>query len=530
MIIWKYGNKAHLAVLVLLDTCAGLESLFMSLVSSHFILAATNRSMSIFTRTAIAGVLGFAIFAVLDYWRITVKNRYIRAINLRIKTRLIHKIIEQNAAEIDTDGALSLFTNDLKLLENNGIRNEVQLIQQVLIVVFAVIGGFYFDLPSTLVFAVGGVVPLLVSNKLHPRIVAKSKRWSQNNAAFTGSIKDTLLGIESIRNYFAQQISERRLVKDAADVEDTQNEMNATQGHVSVLTMFVALTFAFVLPFTFGIYRVVNGAITLATFMGVVQISNDIVNPLMSGLTAYNTIGTTKEIQARVNAMIKGIDDQLPAVPDINASHFAGLEMDHLTVARGDKPVLRDFDLKVEPGSKILIKGPSGVGKSTLLKTILGTVRPGAGHYELDGQDVTSGIPAELRQTFAYIRQQPTIFNESLRFNLTLGREFTTEKITAAMQQAGLGQLLAEKGLDYQVGEAGRNLSGGQAQRIEIARALLYGFPVLLADEISSALDEKLATQIHATIFASGKTVIEVAHHLDQATEAQFDQLVALHA
>jgi ABC-type multidrug transport system fused ATPase/permease subunit len=192
--------------------------------------------MSIFTRTAIAGVLGFAIFAVLDYWRITVKNRYIRAINLRIKTRLIHKIIEQNAAEIDTDGALSLFTNDLKLLENNGIRNEVQLIQQALIVVFAVIGGFYFDLPSTLVFAVGGVVPLLVSNKLHPRIVAKSKRWSQNNAAFTGSIKDTLLGIESIRNYFAQQISERRLVKGAADVEDTQNEMNATQGHVSVLT------------------------------------------------------------------------------------------------------------------------------------------------------------------------------------------------------------------------------------------------------------------------------------------------------
>ena len=341
-------------------------------------------------------------------------------------------------------------------------------------------------------------------------------------------IKDTLLGIESIRNYLAQPISEQRLNHGAINVEDSLNAMNSAKGHVTVITMFAALVFAFVLPFTFGIYRVVNGVITLATFMGVVQISNYIVNPLLSGLSAFNTIGTTQEIKQRIIHLTVNTSNSESQPLPINPPEFINLSLNDIDINRGNKSVISDFSLQVNVGDHVLIKGPSGIGKSTILRTLQGSVLAKSGQYLLNNVDVTSGIPDDFQQMFAYIRQQPILFDDTIAYNLTLGRKFASHSINQAIKRSGLEQLVQEKGIDYPVGEMGKNLSGGQAQRIEIARALLYGYPVILADEISSALDDEMAKKIHDTLFSSGKTIIEVAHHLDKETEDHFTKIITL--
>ncbi len=121
------------------------------------------------------------------------------------------------------------------------------------------------------------------------------------------------------------------------------------------------------------------------------------------------------------------------------------------------------------------------------------------------------------------------MFDRSLLFNLTLGQKYSNNELQNAIKSAGLAELVKEKGLDYQIGQNGNNLSGGQIQRVEIARAILAKRPVLLADEATSALDNDLSLQIHKTLLENSNfAVIEVAHKISKQERAMFDRIINL--
>jgi ABC-type multidrug transport system fused ATPase/permease subunit len=130
---------------------------------------------------------------------------------------------------------------------------------------------------------------------------------------------------------------------------------------------------------------------------------------------------------------------------------------------------------------------------------------------------------------FSYVNQKPFLFDDTLGFNLTLGRKINEADLQAAIKKSGLTDLVEKEGLDYQVGEDGNNLSGGQIQRVEIARALLSKRPILLADEATSALDPALSLDIHRTLLCNDHVaVIEVAHKISEQEKAMFDQIIDL--
>lgn len=121
------------------------------------------------------------------------------------------------------------------------------------------------------------------------------------------------------------------------------------------------------------------------------------------------------------------------------------------------------------------------------------------------------------------------MFDRSLHFNLTLGKKYSEEDLNEAIKLAGLTELVKEKGLDYQIGQNGNNLSGGQIQRIEIARSILAKRPILLADEATSALDNELSLQIHQTLLKNSNfAVIEVAHKISHQEKEMFDRIIDL--
>ena len=171
---------------------------------------------------------------------------------------------------------------------------------------------------------------------------------------------------------------------------------------------------------------------------------------------------------------------------------------------------------------------PSGFGKTTLLCLLMGQLTPNTGSIEIDQKNLTGNWQA-AHDYFGYINQKPFLFDRSLLFNLTLGKKYTEEELNKAIKFSGLTELVNEKGFDYQVGQNGNNLSGGQIQRIEIARAILARRPILLADEATSALDNNLSLQIHQTLLKdSNFAVIEVAHKISQEERKLFDKIIDL--
>ena len=200
---------------------------------------------------------------------------------------------------------------------------------------------------------------------------------------------------------------------------------------------------------------------------------------------------------------------------------------------RPDRAALEHFTLHVRPGETVALVGPSGAGKSTVFSLLLRfhDPDPGAGAVRVDGVDIRTLDPADLREAIALVPQQPTIFAASARENIRYGRlDASDAEIDAAVRAAHADDFIAAlpQGLDTELGERGARLSGGQQQRIAIARALLKDAPILLLDEATSALDaqsERAVQQALETLM-EGRTTIVVAHRL--ATVLKADRIVVM--
>lgn len=195
-----------------------------------------------------------------------------------------------------------------------------------------------------------------------------------------------------------------------------------------------------------------------------------------------------------------------------------GIRVEGLCFSYGGKAVLRDVCLDVGTGERVGIVGASGCGKSTLMKLLAGLYAPQAGFVEVEGERTPEGI----RRHVAMVMQSPMLLPAGIRENITCGHPMDDETLTRAVEAAQLAGWVATlpEGLDTFVGERGSKVSGGQAQRIAIARAIAKGAPVILLDEATSALDGDTGRLVLAALesLAEGRTVVSVTHRMETLT------------
>lgn len=526
MIIWKYGKRNQLLLYILACISGSIANVGLAWTVTRFMAAATHRSLSQFTHSAIIGLGIFILLGVFSWLISILKAAITESTNVAIKSVMIKYMVDKQPLTRDSGQQISFMTNDLKMLETNGVTSELTIIEQGVTFLGAIVGSLYFDWVLTLAFLVGNMMPVLATTVMQKRVKGASKQWSKINASWTGQLKDFLSGLDTARAYQANDAVKQRTNSLAQSLEKSLFHLNFTIGTSQSLALLVALIFAMLLPFGIGVYRIILGWSSIAKFMGVMQLSNDISNPLLRSVNAYTQWGAAKPILAKITHAQQV--DQQPASTGLPAPQDAPLTVHDAGVAFDHKLVFNHLNVTIQPGEKVLIMAPSGYGKSTFLRVLEGEIPLVHGSYQLGQTAATKIDKTALRKQFSLVKQDPFLFNDTLKYNITLGHHFALNQIQSAVKKAGLTDLVEDKGLDYQIVENGKNLSGGQIQRIEIARALLYNRPFLLADEATSALDDKLAAQVHQEFLHSSNTLIEVAHQVPEQLQRQYDRVVHL--
>lgn len=235
----------------------------------------------------------------------------------------------------------------------------------------------------------------------------------------------------------------------------------------------------------------------------------------------------------------KPILDKLMVIVDETNDIFVGREVPSFEQEIGihdlcfqytqDVPVLKDLNLTIRKGDKVALTGPSGCGKSTLIKLLSGNYSGYTGRICYDGTELKNLDMEQLKRLVTVIHQQVYIFNDTIRYNICLGEDFSETELDRAVKLSGVEKFLPGivGGIEGSCGEDGANLSGGQRQRIAIARALIRNTPFLILDEGTSALDERTAEEIESELMAiPSLTLLTITHHLRR--EDRYDQIITL--
>ncbi|GAA3875334.1 ABC transporter ATP-binding protein/permease [Celeribacter arenosi] len=345
---------------------------------------------------------------------------------------------------------------------------------------------------------------------------------------------DSLLNFETVK-YFAAE----RLEADRYDVAMAKYERAAVRTANSLAFLnfgqSLIITTGLVAVMVMAVVGVGNGTMTVGDFVMVNAFMIQITMPLNFLGTVYREIRQSLVDMEQMFDLLRQPAEVLDR-PDASALAVGGgtVTLDALQFSYDpERPILHGLDIEVPAGKTLAIVGPSGSGKSTIGRLLFRFYDVTGGALRIDGQDIRDITQDSLHRAIGVVPQDTVLFNDTIRYNIAYGREGASfEEIVAAAKQARIHDFVQSlpDGYETQVGERGLKLSGGEKQRVGIARTLLKDPPILLLDEATSALDTRTERDILDALKEAGKgrTVITIAHRL--STVADADEIVVLEA
>ncbi|MCO1574715.1 ABC transporter ATP-binding protein/permease [Crossiella sp. SN42] len=318
-------------------------------------------------------------------------------------------------------------------------------------------------------------------------------------------------------------------------LDDSLHELHrsARRAVLSVLPGAVGLTVTVQAVFTallaLGAHLALGGQTGVAEVLAALVLAARCADPLLTLTDLSGQLRAAQVDLTRLDTVLR--TEPLPeAAEPVEPAHH-GLELDAVTFHHDNRKVINDLSLTVPAGQRLAVVGPSGAGKTTLLRLLARFYDVDAGTVRLGGADVREIGPEALMSRIAIVFQDVYLFDGTIEDNIRLGRPSATEaEVRAAATAARLDEVANRlpNGWSTQVGEGGARLSGGERQRVSIARALLKDAPIVLLDEVTSALDPVNEAAVHAGIqrLMAGRTVVLVAHRLSTVRSA--DRVVFL--
>ena len=527
-----YKNIPIFCLAVFAALAAGSLNLILSWIIQQLMDTAAGESGALSFRTLLLISAGFVLLcAGLSLLNYASQPRFLERAMRQYKDFAFKKLIGKSISSFRDESAagyLSALTNDAASIETNYLAQMLAMITKAVTFIGALLLMCRYSLLMTAIAAGLTVLPLIASLLAGNRLQAVESRVSERNGEFTAALSDCLAGFTVVKNFKAEREIFRLFAQSNKALEHekfTGRRIKTLVGMIGAVTGIFAQLGVFIA----GVYlSMKGGSMTPGAVVLFVNLMNFIISPIaeLPGLLA-----------CRKAAL--GLVDKLAAALERSSSREGsetlnklehGIRLENVSFAyEPGKTVLHGINAEFEAGRAYALVGGSGSGKSTLLNLLMAAETNYSGHILADGIELSDISTESLYGTMAAIQQNVFVFNASIKDNVSMFRDFPKTEMDEAIARAHLGALIRERGEDYLCGENGSGLSGGEKQRISIARSLLKKSSVLLADEVTAALDAQTAHRVSSDILdLQGITRIVVTHTLEESLLRRYDKIFVL--
>jgi ATP-binding cassette subfamily C protein len=343
---------------------------------------------------------------------------------------------------------------------------------------------------------------------------------------FQGALTETLDAIQQIRAANREEYYLKRVIRRALRIKEDSAAFSWKSDAAGRLSFFIFLV-GFDLFRAISMLMVVFSGLTIGQMMAVFAYLWFMMSPVQEALNIQYAFYGARAALERINRILKLNEE--PRYPQLDnpfsAKRGVAVSLRNIDFRyRKDEPVLNGVSLEIAAGERVALVGASGGGKSTLVQVLLGLYAPQSGEILFDGVPVREIGLDVVREHVATVLQHPVLFNDSVRNNLTMGRELHDDALWQVLEKAQLEETICAMPdqLESRLGRQGVRLSGGQRQRLAIARLLLADPQVVIFDEATSALDTETEARLHTALreFLRGRTVLIIAHRLSAVRQA----------
>lgn len=526
------GNHITFLIAMLSTIFTAALNLWIAWVMQQIIDSVSGMDGALQLSTLVLFTVGIILLIIIfKAMRYVSQPRFIKRAMEQYKNYAFQKLTEKNIASFsneNTSSYISAFSNDAVGIEKNYLENMFEILGSAIKLVGSFVMMFVYSPLMTVVACSFFILPIGAALIAGNSMEKAERKISDRNEKLTSTLKDSLSGFAVIKCFKAESAIIDLFYRSNHSLEQAKCEKRKIAVVISALAGVAGVT-AQLGTFLVGAYLALKGlGITPGILLVFIDLTANVIVPIQE---MPEMLAARKAAVSLIDKLAEALDKNVRSEGRVVPKQLErGIEVSNLNFSYdGEKKVLQELSFQFETGKSYAIVGASGSGKSTLLNLLMASYSSYLGNILYDGKELRDINCDSLYDLVSMIQQNVFVFNSTIRDNITMFQDFPREEVDRAIELSGLGIMIAERGEDYCCGENGNGLSGGEKQRISIARSLLRKSSVLLVDEATAALDAQMAHQISNAILELHElTRIVVTHSMDERLLKKYDSILVL--
>ncbi|MBQ0117779.1 MAG: ABC transporter ATP-binding protein [Flavobacterium sp.] len=454
-----------------------------------------------------------------------VKNGVLRDLRERMFSKIVELPVSYYSEKRKGD-VMARMLGDVNEVQNSFFMILELIVKEPLTILFSIIAMLNISFKLTLFVFIFIPISGFIISKIGKSLKSKSIKAQQENGYLISVVEETLSGLKVVKSYNAEGFFKKTFFDSISRLYKLTNSIGKKNNLASPMSEFMGIVVISILLVFGGNLVLVDQSLSGSLFIAYIALAYNILTPakaiskasyqVKNGLAAAERVFDVLEVENEITDKAQAVE-----LEDFTKE----IDINNVTFAYGEEPVLKNFSIKIPKGKTVALVGQSGSGKSTIANLLTRFYDVSQGEITIDGHNIKDVTMASLRNMTGLVTQDSIMFNGSIADNIKIGKQDATEaEIVEALKIANAFEFVSQlpEGIHTNIGDAGNKLSGGQKQRLSIARAVLKNPPIMILDEATSALDTESERLVQDALerMMQNRTSVVIAHRLSTIQKA----------